>query len=126
MTPMADEIVVGDNGLYVWLRPVTGSLVEFWARRYGARAMEECISDHGHVDLVDAGYDCPFVLGARPYRKGAAVLAALSHDMGAYYEAQLMREFLSATTADDYSRARRALSQASYPDELLDSVRSPE
>jgi hypothetical protein len=117
-----------NNTQYVYIRETNHAVVRHWAAKHKAQKTVEYVPQLGIIsELHDAGWDSPqFINGSSPkYKETHMVWAALSSTPDAYHEATLIESLLSADSAQDYKRLRRTLSQAGYPDGVLDTVPMP-
>jgi hypothetical protein len=117
-----------DDGQNVWMREADHTVVGHWATKHSAQLLVERVRESGAIShFVESAIDRPIAInGTIPkYIETHNVWVVPSSKLGAYYEATLIESLLSAVSAQDCKRLRRTLSQAGYPDSVLDTVPEP-
>ena len=131
MSCTPDAVDFKDNGEYIYFKKTDCSLVKHWATKYDAKEKMEWIPEVsgtlvGEPELSDP--DVEHIISIVPgpeLRKGDTVWAVPSSTMGASSDASLIERLVSTASAKDYEEIRRNLSEAGYPDDVLDAAPTP-
>ena len=115
-----------DDGRDVYFPTSDCSLVRHWMNEHGAEVKVAWIPKQGGIPLLhDPKWD---IIGSGPgqeYTKGPTVWAVPRSTKGACDEARLIQRLVSPASARDYQESRRNLSNAGYPDDVLDAAPIP-
>ena len=121
-----DMVEFGNNGEEIYVKKTDCPLVKHWARKYQARVKVAWIPKLGPPLLFDFGVEhVAFMAPGSEVEKGDMVWAVPSSTMGVLHDASLIKRLVSAVSVEDYYGIRRNLSEAGYPDDILDVVPSP-
>ena len=121
-----DAIQFNRNSEWVYFKKANCSLVEHWKDRYDAKTKVEWTQKVGESWLLDP--DCESVTPLVPgsdWKKGDTVWAVPISTMGAFRDADLIRQLASALSASVHKRIRLTLSESGYPQDALDAIRLP-
>jgi hypothetical protein len=114
-----------DDGNEIYVKKSECPLVRYWASQYRAKVKVAWIPRAGGCPrLFDP--DCVvYMAPGQELEKGDTMWAVPSSTMGAFRDANLIERLLSTANAKDYEEIRRNLSEAGYPDDVLDTAPTP-
>ena len=116
-----------DDGSEIHVKKSECPLVRYWASKYGAEVKVAWIPKGGGGGPLLFDYDCvvPVVPG-QGLEKGDTMWVVPSDTMGASRDANLIERLLSTANTRDYEEICRNLSEAGYPDDVLDGAPTPD
>lgn len=123
----SEMVTVKDDGREVYIKKSECPLVRCWASKYGAKVKVAWIPKGGGCPVL-FDPDVEYITSMTPdqeLEKGDTMWAVPSSTMGAFRDASLIERLLSTTNAKDYKEIRRNLSEAGYPDDVLDAAPTP-
>ena len=116
-----------DDGREIHFKKSDCPLVRYWASKYGAKVKMAWIPKEGGSPLLfdpDVEHVASMASGLK-LEKGDTVWAVPSSTMGAFRDASLIERLVSTASAKDHEEIRRNLSEAGYPDDILDAASTP-
>jgi hypothetical protein len=121
-----------DDGKEIYVKKSECPLVRYWASQYRAKVKVAWIPKEGGRPLLsdpDVQYpDVEYVASMAPgqeFEKGGTMWVVPSSTIGAFRDANLIERLLCTANAKDYEEIRRNLSEAGYPDDVLDTAPTP-
>ena len=116
-----------DDGREIHVKKSDCSLIQYWASKYGAKVKVAWAPKEGGSPLLfDPDVEQVASMAPSPeLEKGDTVWAVPSSTMGAFRDASLIERLVSTASAKDYEEIRRNLSEAGYPDDVLDAAPTP-
>jgi hypothetical protein len=126
MRCLPEMVTFENDGEEIYVKKSECPLARYWASKYGAKVKVAWLPKGGGAPLLfDSDYVTSIVPG-QGLEKGDTVWAVPSSTTGAFHDASLIEHLLSTTNAKDYKEIRRNLSEAGYPDDVLDAVPTPD